>query len=759
MPTINVPIIKSLKEEFAPYSAEIILNNLPMIDGLLLAHKKVLWGMSQKGVYPNKPFVKNIKNQGYIVEYYVYGDMPLAKVMVNMANNSINIPYLDWDGNSGDKFRKKGRPASARYTGSKTTDYGMYMLKGIEKDAVPMKPNYDNSHIEPVIAPSIAPNILLNNSLSIAVSEASKIPPHNTNSLCNSITEYINTKDIDKAIEILQCPDFCNKGKIVYDKKTFEKIYKEGNGSFSLVGRYTYDKDKSIMYITEVPYTTTIDAIESAIIEKYDKGILFKEVLDTRDASGKDGLRLEIKLKKNTNIEVFEKLLRSETPFESKYSCNFTILGLDYIPYLMNLQGIYDTWIQHRINCIKNETQFDMIKNAEELNRLYGLKIINEDLDKAIQIIRSSKTEKIAVKNLIEYFKLNQKQAEYIATIRLLNINQEWIDIKINNILKLEKENTKLDIYYNSEKSIIKTIISQLEEVKEKFGKDRLTEIIYAQEDIIIEKSDLVEDYNPTIVLTSKYIKKTRKYSDTQKLTEDDEVLQMVQCNNKDDILLFTNLGNCISRKVYELKDWMPSEFGTFIQTWLGEYLQKDEKVIYILTTNDWSENLISVFSNGNISKMNLAKSKPLQNRQVAIKNIFNTDSPLMSIMATKQDIDVLMITQSGHGLIINTGISDSKPINAVNSKNGKGVTGIKLDTKNMSDDKVIGVLMNVNIDDSITLKTVKSKEIYTVLNDVSPNKNGNLYDYLKGNRGALGNMLINLRKSKDKIIEMAITK
>ncbi len=753
MPVINTPIIKSLKEEFKPFAEEVILNNLPMIDGLLLAHKKVLWGMITKGVLPNKPFVKNIKNQGYIVEYYVYGDLPLGKVMVNMADNGINIPYLEWDGNSGDKYRKKGRPASPRYTGSRTTNYGVFMLKGIDKNAVPMKPNYDNTHIEPIIAPSIAPNVLLNNSESIAVSEASKIPPHNVNNVCDSLINYIKNKDIDSAINILGCPDFCNGGKIIYDKNTFYNIYKEGKGSFSLIGNYTYDEKKNMLYITEVPYTTTIDAIESTIIDKYEKG-KFKDVLDTRDASGKDGLCLEIKLKKNTDIDLFIKQLRKETPFESKYSCNFTILGLDYIPYLMNLQGLYDTWTQHRINCIKSETLYDINKNKEELNKLYGLRILSNDLDAAIKIIRQSKSEKVAIENLVDYFKLNQKQAEYISTIRLVNINQEWINNKIKNINDLEQENIQLDKYYNWEEAIKETIISQLKDVKKEFGKPRKTEIIYPEEDIAITQEDLVEDNTVTICISKDgYIKKNLRYSENQKLKDGDEILQLYQTTNKTDLLFFTNKAKLYIRKTYDIQECEPSRLGEYIPNLL-EGLEQDEKVIYTTATKDWSENLVCVFENGFISKMNLQKTKPQQNRKVAIEKIFNTESDLISISVIKEDIDVLLVTQSGHGLVIST-----DQVNAVTSKNGKGVVGIKLDTENMSDDKVIGVIPQVNQDTSFNLLTEKGKDLYIMLNDISPSNNKNMFNYLIGNRGRIGNFIYNTRQRNDKIISMTINK
>jgi len=745
-------ITKVLDQQFTDFASYVIINNLPSIDGLLPVQRKVLWACHKNGISSNKQFIKLHRAGAFTMVYYIMGDLPLFGAMKNSANNGLNNMYLTPKGSFGDKRKKFDDGASPRYVECRLSPYSEDgLLKSINKNVVPMKRNFDYTEDEPIILPSLIPNILINMSQSVAVGMASKIPAHNVLDTDNSIINYIKTNDIETSIDILKCPDFeGTKGKIIYDKATFNKIYKTGRGSFSIMGSHIYDKKTNTFSIIEVPYETYIEDIEERLGKAYEKG-LFKEIADIYNASGVQGIQLDIILKKNTDVKAFEQKLRKFTPYESKFSCNFTVLDIDgKTPKLMSLQDIYNTWIQHRINCIKKETQFDIDKNTDDLNKMYGLKIVNEDLDKAIQMIRSSKTEKIAIEKLIPYFKINQIQAEYVVAIRLGNINQEWMNNRIKDISKLESENVELNNYYNSEQLIKDTIITQLEELNKKYGKSRATEIIYDNKEIIFEKSDLVEDYNPTIVLTTKYIKKTRKYSDTQKLTEDDSVLQMIQCNNKDDLILITNQGRSLFRKGYDLQDCLPSEFGTFMTTWLGEYLQKDEKVIYIHATKDWSENLICAFENGNISKMSLIKSKPVQNRQVAIDKIYNTDSPLVSITVSKTDIDILLVTQSGHGLIINT-----EPIRSVKTKNGKGVEGIKLDVKKMVDDKVIGTLMNVNDENSIIMKTEKDKEVNVILSKISPDENKTYLKYIIGSRASLGIMLCNCRKSKDKVINV----
>lgn len=743
-------IINVLQDEFIEYAGEVLVNNLPSMDGLLPVNRKVIWGLYKNGATHNKSFIKMLRASSMAMVYYVFGDMPLTSAMKNMGNNSVNYFYLEPKGSFGDKQRKEGVGASPRYIECKLSNYSESMLTGINKYNVPMKRNFDNTEDEPIILPSIIPNILTNTSQSIAVGESSKIPSHNLIEICDSFTSYIKYKDIDKSIKILKGADFILGGQIVYDKDTFEKIYKTGRGSFTLVGKYLYNEKENKVSVVEVPYETYIEDIESKLRDCYDKGI-FKEIVDIHDGTDKDGIRLDIYLKKNTNIKQFIAKLRKYTPYESKFSCNFTILDLDgKTPMLMSLEDIINKWTQHRINCIKNETQYNINTNNKELNKLYGLQIINQNLDKAIQIIRSSKTEKIAINNLIDYFKLNQEQAEYIATIRLVNINQEWIINKIENINNLEQENIELNNYYNSEDMIKETIISQLEEVKKKYGRPRATELIYPEEDIDITKEDLIEDNTVTLVLSRDgYIKKNLKYSESQRLKENDEILQLYQTTNKTDLLLFTSLGRLFVRKTYDIEEKQPSQIGEYLPNILD--LLPDEKVIYISTTKDWSEDLICVFQNGNVSRMNLLKSKPQQNRKVAIEKIFNSESPLVSITAVKKDIEILLLTQSGHCLITNT-----NQINAVKSKNGLGVIGIALDTENMPDDKVVGALMNISKDTSFTFKTEKSKEIYILLDDACPTNNDkNNLTYFSGRRGRLGNMIYNCRQKNDKIIEL----
>ena len=672
-------IIEVLQTEMLDFSAPVIINNIPALDGLLCSQRQVIWGMYKAGMTSNKQFYKMLKASGRIFDYYVLGDAPLCGVMKNMGNNYILHKYLMPKGSFGNKNLRNGTGSAARYIECKLDPYSECMIEGINKNAVTMKKNYDATEDEPVILPSKIPNILVNLRMSIAVSEANKMPSHNLEDVCNSIIYYIKTKDINKAIELIKVPDLPSGGAIIYNKDTFNTIYKTGKGSFINLGKYKYNEKTNTLTIYEIPYTTYIENIGDELEKNLDK--FSKELIDYHDGSDKNGLRLELYLKKNVNINTVIQKLRKYTSFESKFACNFTILDLDgKTPKLMSLQDIYEKWIFHRITCIKNETQFDINKNREELNKLYGLQIINNDLDKAIQIIRSSKTEKIAAENLINHFKLNKKQAEYISTIRLLNINQEWIFNKISNIKELEKKNIQLNNYYNSEVDIKKTIISQLEEVKKTYGKPRQTEIIYEDDIQDINTSEqLIEEYSTYCTLSEQgYFHKLLKKSDNIKSKDDDKIIKEIYSNNKSTLLLFSNTGNCYKLYEYELQDDKPSNFGQYLPTLLQ--LEDDEQIINMISVDDdYKGNLIEIFENGKIANIELSAFKTETKRSKLKNSLCLKNGKLLNMFIINKDVDIILQSSLNKVLITNTSYINSK---ASKSTNGNQIMKSKKDSK-----------------------------------------------------------------------------
>lgn len=628
-----------------------------------------------------------------------------------------------------------------RYIECKLDKYTETLLEGINKDSVDLKWNYDATEKEPIILPSMIPNILVNLRMSISVSEANKMPSHNLKDVCDSITTYLETRDINKAIEVIKCPDLPSFGSIIYDRETFESIYKTGKGSFINLGRYVYDEKKRIVKIIEIPYTTYIENIYDEIEKNFDK--FENEVEDFHNGSDRNGVSLELYLKKSANVDVVINKLRKYTSFESKFSCNFTILDLDgKTPKLCSLEDIITMWITHRIKCIRRELKFDLDKIESELHLLSGLESIIPYLEDIIKIIRGSKNKSIAIETISSKYNLDEKQSEYVVSIRLINLTQDYIQDKLKTIEGLKTDRSRIVNTLSDNKNIEDIIKEQLEMVKSKFGKDRLTEIIYDDKQAKIDISnELIEDYNCRILLTKNFIKKHLKQSNNHKIATEDEILCDISSNNKDTIMLFTNLGNRYKIRCCDLKTVLPSTFGQPIKDLIP--LEQGEKVIDVASIQDEVGYMVFVYENGKISKINIDK---YINNYTKIKNCYSTESPLVGMKYIRKDVNILCISNEGKALIINT-----SEINAKSTKNASGNIGIKVD-----DAKVMYCIVDVKTDDVIEITTEKGKVKEFMMDDIAPtgksNEERRLFEYLTGKRGNKGNFLVNVNATKDSI-------
>ena len=675
-------IVEVLQTEMLDFMAPVIVNNLPSIDGLLNSQRQVIWGMDKAKMNSNGQFYKMLKASGRIFDYYVLGDMPLCGVMKNMANNYILNKYLMPKGSFGNKNHRNSKGSAPRYIECKLGKYGEYMLQGINKNAVPMKDNYDATEKEPVIMPSKVPNILTNLRMSIAVSESNTMPSHNMNDTCDSIISYIKTKDIDKSIELIKVPDLPSGGRIIYDKDIFNKIYKTGKGSFTIIGKYKYDEKKNTMTIYEIPYTTYIENIEDEIEDKMDK--VFKNVLSDHPQQGsdKDGLKLILYLKKGIDCKYVEKLLRNHTSYEDKFSCNFTILDLDgKTPILMSLEDIITKWLVHRTNCIKNEINYDISIQQKTLNKYLGLQIIDADIENVVKKIRNTK-QSILIEMLMNDFNLNKEQAEYIKGILLSNINKEWIKERTDKIDELKELIKTLETNRDDENYINNVIINELEECKTKFGKDRLTDIIYEDNNTKLIKEDLIEDFNCRIMFTSTYIKKHQKKSESHNVKEGEAILGDIETTNKSTLLIFTDKANRYKIPVYELETYTPSKLGDYVYNILP--IDKDEKIIKVVSVKEPKGFIYTVYENGCVGKVDI-KSYLSNNKK--LQNCYNTDSKLLDLYYSEKDIDIFMLSSEGKAIIINT-----ENINSKASRNTKGIRGIKLS----EGFTCIGCIMNI---------------------------------------------------------------
>jgi DNA gyrase/topoisomerase IV subunit A len=650
------------------FTAPVIINNLPSIDGLLCSQRQAIWGMKKAGMTSDKQFYKMLKAGGAIFNYYTLGDAPLYGVMKNMGNNYTLYKYLIPKGSYGNKNSRDGKGSAPRYIECKLDTYAENMLEGINKNAVPMKLNYDATEKEPVVLPSKIPNILTNLRMSIAVSEANKMPSHNMEDSCDSIISYLRTNDIEKSIELIKVPDLPSGGQIIYDKNTFDKIYKTGRGSFTILGKYKYTKDTNTITICEIPFTTYIENIEDELENNLDK--FSKELVDYHNGSDKDGLKFELYLKNNADINTVIQKLRKFTSFESKFACNFTILDLDgKTPVLVSLEDIITKWIQHRQSCIRNELQFDYDKLTKRLHLLEGLKLVLVDLDKTITIIRNSKNDIEAIKNVMNEFKLDQEQAEYIVSIKLLNINKGFISNRIKDIDGINQEINKIQVTLSSQDNINDIIIEQLEEVKKKYSQPRKTEIIYNDNVKEITQEDLISEFTCTLILSKEgYFKKTRRYSETQKLKEGDEIQTILQCSNKDKVIFISNQGNAYFLNLWEVNEKQPSVIGDYLLNILP--LEKNETIIGMLTTNQYKGQAIYVFENGKILKTPLTSFETKTNRTKLSNSLTDENGLVLLITQIDSDTDIELTDCFGKTKVINT-----KDINEKASRKSVGVT------------------------------------------------------------------------------------
>lgn len=684
-------IVEILQTEMLDFTAPVIVNNLPSIDGLLVSQRQSIWAMNKHNINSNGQMYKMLKVTGRIFDYYVLGDAPLCGVLKNMGNNYVLNKYLATKGSFGNKNSRDGVGSAPRYIECKLNKYSECLLEGIKKNSVPLKWNYDATEKEPIVLPSKIPNVLTNLRMSIAVSEANKMPSHNMIDTCDSIISYIKTKDIDKSIEIIKVPDMPSGGSIIYDRDTFDKIYKTGRGSFTMLGKYTHDKNTNTLTIYEIPYTTYIENIEEELEGNLDK--FSREITDYHNASDKDGLKLEIYLKKNGNVNTVINLLRRYTSFESKFACNFTLLDLDgKTPILMSLEDIITKWLRHRVSCIRNEYLHDYNNLSNKLHLLLGLQKILSNIDLVISIIKGSKNKNEAIEKIKSQFDLDDIQSKYIVEFRLININEGYIKECIKEIEEIRIEMDTINNILSSDNNIYDIIIEQLEEVKKDFGKPRLTEIIYetSEQAQTIDESALIEDYNCYITTTKQgYIYKYKRATDNFKLKDGDYITNTFATSNKATLLVFTDKGNCYKLFLHDIEERVTSQIGQFLYGILD--IPKDETIISTQVTRKYEGNLVNVFENGKLALVDLQSFKTEQRRSM-LKNAISLESNLINQFIVTQDEDIVCKSNIDKILITNT-----SQFNAKASKNTNGDNLMK--SKNDSTLVYCELLKNIDTD------------------------------------------------------------
>ncbi|HHV30542.1 DNA gyrase/topoisomerase IV subunit A [Acetivibrio mesophilus] len=688
MPSNNLieqKIVDTLEKNYMPYAMSVIVSRaIPEIDGLKPSHRKLLYTMYKMGLLTGEK-TKSANVVGQTMKLNPHGDMAIYETLVRLTrgNNALLLPYVDSKGNFGKHYSRDMKFAAPRYTEVKLEKICEELFRDIDKDTVEFVDNYDGTMKEPRLLPTTYPSILVNANQGIAVGMASNICSFNLIEVCNAAIELIKDENMD-LLKVLKAPDLPSGGQLIYNEGEMREIYEKGRGSFKLRAKYRYDKANNCIEIYEIPYTTTVEAIIDSIIDLV-KSNKIRDISDVRDETDLNGLKIALDVKKNTDPDTLMNKLYRFTPLQDSFSCNFNIL-INGHPMVMGIKQILREWISFRVECIKRQTLFDIDKKSQKLHILLGLEKILLDIDKAIKIIRNTEQEALVVPNLMEGFEIDQVQAEFVAEIKLRNLNKEYIIKRVSEIDSLKKEIAELNDLYGSEKKIKKVIIKQLEEVSKKYGKPRCTEIIGEEHVEEITQEHLIEDYNLKLFLTQQnYLKKipltSLRTSPEHKLKEDDFIVQELETHNKADLLLFSNKQTVYKMRIYEIEDCKASSLGEFLSNVLN--LEEGEEIIHMVATDDYKGQMIFAFENGKVAKIELESYATKTNRK-KLSNAYNGLSKLIYIGHIMEDEELVAFSSLNKVLIFNTsGINskstrDSQGVQVLKSKKGSIMTCIK---------------------------------------------------------------------------------
>jgi DNA gyrase subunit A len=682
---IEQKIADTLETNYMPYAMSVIVSRaIPEIDGFKPSHRKLLYTMYKMGLLTGGR-TKSANVVGQTMKLNPHGDMAIYETLVRLTrgNDALLHPYIDSKGNFGKQYSRDMKFAAPRYTEVKLDKICEELFRDLDKNTVDFVDNYDGTLKEPTLFPTTFPNILVNANQGIAVGMASSICSFNLKEICEATSQYINNENVD-LLAFIKAPDLSSGGQLIYKEKEIADIYNNGRGSFKLRARYRYDKQNNCIEVYEIPYTTTTEAIIDSVIELVKDGKI-KDITDVRDETDLNGLKIAIDVRKNTDPDALMNKLYKLTPLQDSFSCNFNIL-INGSPRVMGIREILREWVAYRVNCIKRQVQFDIDKKSDKLHLLLGLRKILLDIDKAIKIIRETEQDSQVVPNLMSGFGIDQLQAEYIAEIKLRNLNKEYILNRVSEVDNLKKEIDELKGIYGDEKRVKKIIVKQLGEIAKKYGQPRRTEIIHEEHVEEITNEHLIEDYNLKLFLTDhNYLKKIplvslRSASD-HKLKEEDAIVQELETHNKADLLLFSNKYTVYKLKIYEISDCKASNLGEYLTNLLE--LEADEKIIHMVATDNYKGYMLFCFENGKVAKINLNSYATKTNRK-KLANAYSDYSALISMLYIEDDIELAAFSSIDKVLIFNTAninpktTRDSQGVQVLLSKKGSRLKKIK---------------------------------------------------------------------------------
>lgn len=655
---VDQKIVDTIENNFMPYAMSVIMSRaIPEIDGFKPSHRKILYMMYKMGLLTGAR-AKSAKIVGQVMQLNPHGDAAIYDTMVRLSKGyeALLHPYVDSKGNFGKAFSRDMMWAASRYTEAKLEKICAELFADIDKDTVDMVDNFDNSMKEPALLPVTFPSVLVNANTGIAVGMASSICSFNLEEVCKTTIELLRDPKFDVS-ETLKAPDFAGGGLLVYDKAAMDEIYNTGRGSFKVRARYSFDKSNSCIEITEIPPTTTSEAIIDKVIEKVKAGSL-REISDIRDETDLSGLKITIDVKRGTDPDKLMKKLYASTPLQDSFSCNFNVL-INGMPRVLGVRELLGEWIEFRSGCVRRRTAFDLKRATDRLHLLRGLEKILLDIDKAISIIRNTEEESEVVPNLMIGFRIDKIQAEYVAEIKLRHLNKEYILKRLQDIDRLEEAIKDLNDILENPKRIKQIIIYELKEVVKKYAKPRKTEIIYSVE---LEEETVepdIPEYPVTVFFTKGgYFKKitplSLRMSGTQKLKDGDEIAQTVETANSAELLFFTNKCQVYKSRACDFDDTKASVLGDYVAAKLE--MEEGELPVYMAVTSDYSGYMMFFFENGKAAKVNLDAYRTVTKRKKLIK-AFSDKSPVVAVMQLAADEEIVVISSAGRHLLLNTAV------------------------------------------------------------------------------------------------------
>ena len=577
-------------------------------------------------------------------------------VRLSRGYGALLHPLVDSKGNFGKVYSRDMAWAASRYTEVRLDAICQELFRDIDQDAVDFVPNYDGKLQEPTLLPTTFPNVLVAANQGIAVGMASNLCGFNLGEVCEAAIARMKNPEAD-LLAILKAPDFSTGGQLLYDQKALEDIYRTGRGSVKLRAKWNYSKSENLIEVTEIPYSTTVEAIIDKVAELIKAGKI-REISDMRDETGLDGLKIAIDLKRGTDPDKLMAKLFSLTPLQDSFSCNFNIL-IAGMPRVMGVGEILDEWTAWRMDCVRRRTYHICKKKEDKLHLLRGLKQILLDIDKAIAIIRETEEEAEVVPNLMIGFGIDQIQAEYVADIRLRNINKEYILKRVEEVSTLEEEIADLQDLMNSPKRIQKVIITELQQVKKKYDTPRRTEIIYEYENLSAEKAAAQEapDYPVHVFLSQEgYFKKitpqSLRMSGEQKYKEGDGPYLHWEGSNRDELLVFTDRQQCYKTRLSDFDDSKASILGDYLPTKLG--MDPEEKVVWACCPGDYSAHLLFFFENGKAARVELGAYQT-QTRRKKLTTAYSDKSPLVSALVLSEDTEMAVCSTEGRCVVFHT--------------------------------------------------------------------------------------------------------